>query len=117
MTKATFVALYEATTFDGPDFEVIAKPIKIEFFHGSREFQVVGQFTRVVTAPRSGQLMIGGNMLIRTAPDRHHLAIFARVDLKSPPDDAMAIADELIDEAICKLACERKGPYQTLFLR
>ena len=97
-----FVALYETTTFDGQSFELLAKPAKLEFFNGVREFHVFAQFTRVVTAPRSGELQLGGNIKIVTAPARHYLAIHVRV-----PDSVELLreaADAIIDATIVKLA-------------
>jgi len=97
-----FVALYETTTFDGSPFELLAKPAKLEFFTGVREFHVFAQFTRVVTAPRSGELVLAANMKIVTAPLHHYLAIPVRV-----PDSVVLMreaADAVIDSTIVKLA-------------
>lgn len=103
--KHYFIALFEATTFDGPEFNVVKDFIQIFFFREPRRFPIFLQTTRVATAPREGEMMIGTNGFIQTRPNQHNILIQLQISPgEMEPDSMREFADRVFDCEIAKLA-------------
>jgi len=105
MPKFTYVALFKTPTYDGEQFSHVLKPAKIDFFKDSREFRFLQQLTRVATSPRKGEMQLIKDIVVKTAPDEFHIAIWVQVSqVDSKIGGTSYEADSLIDYTIAKLS-------------